>query len=228
MERGGGAGMAGIFLTLALVAAAVYGVMVAKGSEGARVAAVVKTFSVAALALAGWGLQAPGWIVAGLALGAVGDFALTRAGERAFLAGMAAFAAGHLAYAVGFGLRGVDLLAGDGLGLWGVGAVVLLVASTEVWLAPFTGALRGPVRGYALVIGVMAGVVVLLPAQDGLWMLRLGAGLFVASDVLLAVRVFRVRDAGTGRILSAVLWPCYWLGQALILLGSVVYGAEAG
>ena len=38
-------------------------------------------------------------VVPGLALGALGDFFLTRRAEAAFLAGMGAFAAGHLAYA---------------------------------------------------------------------------------------------------------------------------------
>lgn len=44
------------------------------------------------------------WLMAlGLLFGALGDFALARRSERAFLAGMAAFAIGHLIYA--FALR---------------------------------------------------------------------------------------------------------------------------
>ena len=69
----------------------------------------MKTASVALLALAGWMLGAPAWIVAGLALGALGDFALARPGTAAFLAGMAAFALGHLAYAGGFLLRSAEI-----------------------------------------------------------------------------------------------------------------------
>lgn len=185
-------------------------------------ASVTKTASTAGLALAGLAAGAPGWVVAGLALGAAGDFALSRPGTRWFLAGMGAFAAGHLAYVAGFA-GGGTVLPGPG-GLAALGAIALLVVSTEVWLAPHTGGLRWPVRGYALVIGAMAVAAVLLPPGAGQALMRAGATLFLASDLVLALRIFRLRDPAAQLLASRVLWPLYWAGQALILWGALQTG----
>jgi hypothetical protein len=46
--------------------------------------------------------------------------------------------------------------------------------------------------------------------------LRLGAALFILSDLMLAVEMFVARDPGLRRGLARVLWPAYWAGQALI------------
>ncbi|MBW6507086.1 MAG: lysoplasmalogenase [Rhodobacteraceae bacterium] len=188
-----------------------------------------KTASVALLALAAWVAGAPGLIVAGLALGAAGDFALTRPGTPAFLAGMGAFAAGHLAYAAAFAAPALLVLAGFSAGqpwvpnapdLAAFAVLVVLLGSTEFWLAPQTGALAAPVRGYVAVIGLMAAAA-LVPAGPGAALLRIGAALFVASDVMLALERFVVRAPGPRRLLARALWPAYWAGQALILLGSL-------
>lgn len=188
-----------------------------------------KTASVALLALAGWAAAAPGLIVAGLALGAAGDFALSRPGARAFLAGMAAFAAGHLAYAAAFAAAPLLYLAGlEGGQAWSPGtadiavlvALALLLASTEFWLSPHTGALRAPVRGYVVVIGLMAAAA-LVPASSGSALLRLGVALFVLSDLMLALERFVLGAPAARRLLARALWPAYWAGQALILWGSL-------
>ncbi len=208
--------MAGMFLTVALMAALVQGVMVAKGLEGSWPGALVKTLSVALLAAEAVVLGAPAWIVAGLALGAVGDFALTRAGERAFLAGMAAFGLGHLAYAVGFAQGGVP-------GWIGALPLPVMFGLVAWWLARDAGRLRGPVGAYGVVIGAMAAVVVAMPHHTGWKMVALGVALFVASDLLLAVRLFRPGTARRAWAFGLALWPLYWLGQALILIGSLIY-----
>ena len=130
-------------------------------------ASAAKTASVALLALIALAVGAPLPVTLGLAFGALGDFFLTRRGESAFLAGMAAFALGHLAYVAAFVTRGLEL-GGPVFGPVQTGLLVLLVlliASTEVWLAPRTADLRGPVRGYGLIIGAMAAAVILLPAS---------------------------------------------------------------
>jgi uncharacterized membrane protein YhhN len=177
----------------------------------------VKTGSVAALALWGLAQGAPGPVVAGAALGAVGDFWLSRPGTRAFLAGMAAFAAGHLAYA-GFLLAHG---AGAGIGPWlvagGVAAVGLAL------FPPRAGALRWPVAGYILIIAAMLWAALGLPGRA--WVLLAGAGLFVLSDFLLALEMFVVQGAGARRRLALALWPAYWAGQALIVAGSLALAA---
>ena len=187
------------------------------GRGESATASIVKTASTAALALAGLASGAPGGIVAGLALGAVGDFALSRPGTRWFLAGMAAFAAGHLAYALAF-LTAFGPVSAPGPVAWAMlAAIAALVLSTEFWLAPHTGALRWPVRGYALVIGAMAAAAVLLP--PGMGVVQAGVALFLASDVILALRMFRLKGETARLRASRTLWPAYWVGQALIVWG---------
>lgn len=205
---------------LAAVAALWFWVAHAGRGESAA-ASAVKTASTAALAAAGIVAGAPAGIVAGLALGAAGDFALSRPGTRWFLAGMVAFAAGHLGYAAAF-LAGFGPVAAPGPGGWVVLAVVaVLVGSTEVWLAPHTGHLRVPVRLYGLVIGAMTAAAVLLPEGAGQARMQAGAALFLLSDLMLALRLFRLREAGARMVASRLLWPAYWGGQALILWGAL-------
>lgn len=214
-------------LIIAAAAAALYQIAFAARPEGTHswTGSAVKTVSTAALALAGLISGAPGLIILGLALGSAGDFALSRPGKAAFLAGMAAFAAGHLAYALAFWQRGAAL-GGPAFGPAQIAALALvglLILSTEFWLAPRTGALRGPVRAYGLIIGAMAVTVLLLPASGGGDIIALGTLLFLLSDTLLALRLFLANSPARQRLLSLAVWPSYWLGQALILLGALLY-----
>ena len=192
------------------------------------VGVVVKTASTGLLAVLLVTVPGGSWfwlIPLGLALGALGDLCLALRSERAFLAGVAAFGLGHLAYAGGFLLRSGEIgFDGVGVGEAGILAALLgLLASTEVWLAPRTGPLQGPVRGYVALIGLMGLAALLLPKAEGQGILRLGAVLFVASDLMLALQLFVVRDAGVRRGLSLALWPAYWAAQALIAWGAVVF-----
>ena len=189
--------------------------------------AVAKTAAVGALA--GIAVLTPDiWPIAlGLAMGAMGDFALTQRGAAAFLAGMAAFALGHLAYAAMFWSSHMAFAALTPWHVAAVSGVLVLAASTEAWLAPRTGALRWAVRGYVGVIALMAAAAITLAPQNGPGVIHAGVGLFLLSDVLLALRLFVVRDPAHQRALalSLTLWPAYWLGQALILMGAAAYWA---
>ncbi len=189
--------------------AAAYGLQVCAARPSAA-KTVVKTLSVAPLALAAPALGAPATIALGLALGALGDFFLSLKGERSFLAGMAAFAFGHLAYALAF-LSAGAALPGPGV----LVPLLLLGLSTEIWLAPHTGALRWPVRGYVVVILIMAAAAFGLPFGS----VTLGAALFVLSDLILAVDLFRFGPDRTNIWRARALWAAYWGGQLLILLG---------
>lgn len=182
--------------------------------------AAIKGTAVGALALSALLNLSNPLITAGLFLGAIGDIALTRPGQHAFLSGMAAFALGHLAYTAAFLPH---LTAPNASQIAVLVVLVLLLASTEIWLTPHTGTLRTPIRSYVAVIGLMAiSVTVLLPgpARETI---QLGALLFVLSDLLLALRLFRAHSPRSKSLLALTLWPAYWLGQALILLGAMGY-----
>lgn len=212
-----------------------YWLIWAPRTEVSLTGAVVKTISTGSLALAVVLGNEPIWLALGLAFGALGDFLLARRGERAFLAGMAAFALGHLVYAWGLMTLGAQIaIAPFNLSAPQIFAALCLVGvvvSTEVWLAPRTGALRWPVRGYVLVIGLMGLAALTLPAHPmspSAAVIRLGAGLFILSDLLLSFRLFVVKGEPAQRRLSLVLWPAYWCAQALILVGVVAYAAPFG
>jgi len=230
----------GLFAAAAALAA-LYGLLWARpDAPPGWPRSLTKTGSVAGLALAAWVAGAPGLIVAGLALGAAGDFALSRPGSGAFLAGMAAFAAGHLAYALGFATAPLLALAGpeggalhiSGTGAAALALLALLLGSTELWLSPHTGAFKAPVRGYVVVIGLMAAASLLAPGtgmvglteslgMHNTMLLLPGVALFVLSDLMLALERFVLGNPAARALLARALWPAYWLGQALILAGSL-------
>jgi uncharacterized membrane protein YhhN len=169
----------------------------------------IKTCSTALLAVYGLIEGAPPLIVAGLALGSLGDLCLSRRGETTFLLGMSAFAMGHLAYAVAFWTAG-------NLSPVLVAALPLLAlaATTEIWLAPNTGTLRWPVRAY---VAIIVGMGLTAASLKGAALVKGGVLLFIISDLLLAIHMFRCPSPWLAR----TLWPAYWIGQALILLGSL-------
>jgi uncharacterized membrane protein YhhN len=211
---------------MSLAAAIGYWLLYAAREEKGAAGAAVKTAATALLAVlaAAAPLEGGFWLIAlGLALGSLGDMFLALGGVQRFLLGVAAFGLGHLAYAAALVWRSADL----GLdGLTGAEVAVLvgllaLLASTEVWLAPRTADLRQPVRAYVGLIGLMGVVAVLVPAQPGQGWLRLGAGLFLLSDLLLALQLFVVKGQDWRLRLALALWPAYWAGQALILYGAL-------
>lgn len=226
--------LSAVLAVAALAAALVYWLRYCTRDDPGLAGAAVKAASTALLAAILWTAFALGqglWPIAlGLSLGALGDWFLARRGQAAFLAGMAAFAAGHLAYAGGLAARSAELgfdgwTAAEGLA---VAALAGLAASTPRWLLPRTGALRAPVAGYVAMIGLLGLAAILLPAHPGQGALRVGAALFILSDLLLALRLFVVQDRAGQDLLSRLLWPAYWAGQALIGWAAVLYWSAKG
>jgi uncharacterized membrane protein YhhN len=151
-----------------------------------------------------------------LALGlcALGDLALSRPGERAFLAGVASFAAGHLAYVWLFlSLPGSDpeRLATAPM-LWAVLLLFLIAIGMARMLARHAGEMRVAVLLYVPVIVAMALAGFTLP-QPLIW----GAAvMFMLSDMVLAVETFVLPPAHPVRRLTApTVWVLYWGAQAL-------------
>lgn len=197
-------------LAIGAALALIYGARLTEAAPSA-LKSLTKTGATAALALAGiLGGAAPA-ITLGLALGALGDLLLSRPSNHAFLGGMAAFALGHLAYVLAFWpLIGAGLHPALALGI-----MLALFASGPIWLWPHCGALRLAVIAYSAIIAVMLALALMLGRDHA--MARIGALVFVLSDVLLALRLFRASDPQTRQILSFFLWPLYWVGQLLIL-----------
>lgn len=200
-----------------LVAATVY--LPLAGRKGNWSTGVLKTLPVALFALASLLAGGPVALTAALMLSAVGDLALSRSGRAAFLYGLAAFALAHVMLILCFQMLGDrPLWEAFALNPLAALALVLLALSTELWLAPHTGRLAWPVRGYVGLITAMGLAALTLPFA--LWPVTLGAGLFLLSDLILALRLFRMReDAPLAPLASRLLWAFYIAGQALILWG---------
>ncbi|OUS35169.1 lysoplasmalogenase [Rhodobacterales bacterium 56_14_T64] len=176
----------------------------------------VKTAAVALLALAAGLAGAPLLLVLALATCAVGDFCLSRDGERVFMAGVGAFALGQLGYIVLF-LAHPDsapmrllhmphlILA---LALVGVGIVMSKV------LAPRAGALKGPVLVYIPIILGMGLAALSLPGQGALIWLMPAALVFILSDLVLAAETFVLPPSHPARRYTpSVVWVTYWSAQ---------------
>lgn len=154
-----------ILLSFACGLALIYGVWFSLAGPS-WTKSVIKTGTVlilAALAFIGGG---PFALVLGFLFGAMGDFWLSRDGERPFLLGLVSFAIGHIAYIVL---------------LWQFGAVaavsiwtVLLAgfsAAMALYLWQPAGALRGPVLVYIVIIATLGFLALGLPeaARLGGW-----------------------------------------------------------
>ena len=176
---------------------------------------IVKTIPVTVFALVAYLETAPMLLVVAFILSAVGDLSLSRPGTKWFLAGMIAFALAHL------GFIGVMLASGAVLqqasGLL-IAAMLILGASTEIWLRPHTAELKWPVRGYVIIILAMGLTAAGLPddRQLAFW----GAMLFVISDLILSIEIFVLPDDHKMRKIAAWdVWVCYIAAQAFLLWG---------
>jgi uncharacterized membrane protein YhhN len=172
---------------------------------------IIKTVPLTCAAAMAVLLDAPPLLIGGLALSAVGDFALSRDGERWFIAGLVAFLAAHVAYiALFLGFADLD---GWSVGSW-IGAIAL-IAFGAVYLGLIwrrLGDMRFPVAAYVTVI---VGMGVAAIALGGPFVI-LGSVLFIVSDSLLALEMFVLKDR-RGWIAYAV-WETYIAAQAAIAL----------
>lgn len=179
---------------------------------------VVKTVAVGALALWAYVLGFP-ILAAALALSALGDLALSRDGERAFLIGMLAFGAAHLLYALMFYWGGLGALGGwETLG-------IVLIGAAAAWLGPRYAAKAGnlaiPVLVYVSIIALMAALAVMQPHGAGQAITLIGALLFMTSDAILGQEQF-LRQTWRGQ--GGTIWGLYYLAQVCLFIGFVWIG----
>ncbi len=174
-----------------------------------------KTLPVSLFALAAVVGGAAWELVLALIFSAIGDLALSRKGESAFLAGMLAFASAHIAYILAMYSVGADLI---GLPFQIIAAFITLAVSTEFWLIPYTAALKWPVRIYVSVIALMGVVAMALP--EGYEWAKYGALLFIVSDFILSVETFILHDTHRLKnIADKLVWITYIGAQIGLFLG---------
>nr|CAD6432480.1 lysoplasmalogenase [Rhizobium sp. Q54] len=186
--------------------------------------AAMKTAPVLLLAIYAVAADGPGWLVAALLLGALGDLCLAYDGERAFMAGLVAFLLSHIAYVVLFLPRAdPELVTSETWRLACAGALAVLVPALILVLWRPAGPLATPVAVYGIVIGSM-GFTALAVADP---LIFLGAALFLSSDTALATEKFLVAsDRPRGRPLRLFVWASYYGAQ--LVFTPAVAGLPSG
>lgn len=147
-----------------------------------------------------------GWLLASLlALGAMGDVLL----EISLAAGAIAFAGGHL---VAILLYRRNRRSGADQKDMAIAFLILLAAAVVPFILLQGRSEAVPFTAYALLLGAMAASAWLSRFPRGL--VAVGALLFLASDMLIAVRM-----ASDLAGLGPIIWLLYYSGQLLIFLG---------
>lgn len=181
---------------------------------------VLKTASVALLAVIAFLSADLMLLAAALMACAIGDFFLSRDDDEALLTGVGAFAIGHLAYAVLFFIHPradfIRLEAG-----WPLVAALLLVGAVMiVVLFRRAGSLRWAVLFYVPIILLMGIMAIGIPMEGALALILPAALLFIFSDFVLAQEMFVLDDRHRlRRYTPYVVWTSYWSAQAMFLIG---------
>lgn len=188
-------------------------------AEESYLKSVIKTASVAALALGALIAGGPWALVAALAVSALGDWLISRDSQLAFTLGVASFASAHLLY-LGLFL-GHPLAVAERLLQHPAPLIIMLLcllgALVAVQLFPRAGNLRWPVMAYIPIILSMGAVALVLPTAGRLIWAKIGAGMFILSDLLLAQELFVVSDTSRlHKITPYVVWTAYWIAQACL------------
>ncbi|WP_171239474.1 lysoplasmalogenase [Ruegeria sp. HKCCA5491] len=208
--------MTALFL-IAAACALVYLPMSPKPASGLR--SVLKTLSVAILALIAARQGAPLLLTTALALCAVGDALLSRDSDATFMAGIGAFAAGHLTYIALFLSHpsSETALIFDRPGFFWSLIILGIVAVTL--LAPRAGELKVPVLGYIPIILGMGLTVLAVPDIGPLRWALPAALAFIASDLILATEKFLLpQNHPSLRLTPYMVWILYWGAQAGLLI----------
>lgn len=203
-----------IALLISLIAAVLYLLML-KQETSWRLSAI-KTSATALLAIIAWHMNGPALLVAGLALSALGDFFLSRDGEKAFFAGLVSFLAAHVAYIMlfaGVG-QGPAVLLSTPLVLAAAILIAVSLALVRIILRHVSGQLRLPVMIYCTAL-VLMGLTAFATERS---LIIAGAVMFVASDAILAWEKF-VEPAASARKppMRLAVWVLYYAAQVTFL-----------
>ncbi|GHA55040.1 hypothetical protein GCM10008927_21110 [Amylibacter ulvae] len=185
---------------------------------------LTKTSSILFLLIFAILTKSPILFIIGLGLCAAGDYLLSRDGDKNFLMGVGAFALGHLFYAALFITHPLPLfdVIGDGLGLKLLAAIIAIGALMGVILWRRTGELKIPVTGYVIIICLMGMTSLKFLGLDRATII-LGVGLFMASDIVLALEKFVLGKDSFWRVFTPfIVWATYWGAQFFLTFG-VIY-----
>lgn len=161
------------------------------------------------------------FIAAGMSLGFVGD--LLMAGvfrwQKYVLGGMLAFGLGHIAYIRGFVLVGQKLQIAFDSTLYVVWSIWLVVGLLGWYLAVARkqerALLHWAALPYSLLLATTAAFATLLALHTTYFLpLMLGGALFLLSDLILAIKLFRHFRFP---IIDDFVWLCYGPAQMLIV-----------
>ncbi|MCM2475227.1 lysoplasmalogenase [Rhizobium sp. CG5] len=163
----------------------------------------------------------PAWLLAALALSALGDACLAYEGEAAFLSGLVSFLMAHVAYCLlFFAPADSSLISGEP---WRLAVALFLVAATTALVIVLwrpAGKLAPAVALYGATIVSMA----LLALSTGLTIPFIGAALFLGSDMLLSLQTFLVaKGSRWRRPLSLGVWTTYFAAQFLLTVSLVSF-----
>lgn len=160
--------------------------------------------------------SADGWLIAlVMALGATGDVLLDAVGLEA---GAAAFLAGHLV-AISLYLRNRRAATSMSQRLLAILLVPLVVGIA--WLLPADRSLAPTIALYSVALAAMAACA--WTSRFSRYWVGLGAILFVVSDLLIFARL---GPMATSALPALLIWPLYFTGQAMIVMGVVRALAE--
>jgi uncharacterized membrane protein YhhN len=185
---------------------------------------ILKTISIAVLAVISVLSGAPIWLSLALLACAIGDYYLSLEDGPAFLKGVGAFAIGHLFYIVLFitdPLSDLSRITNTAqiatLSILGFISLIMLI-----WLWYRAGDFRYAVAGYIVIITTMGIMTASLPWQENYNTVILGVMFFILSDLVLSAELFILSKNGSMRKFTPfIVWGFYWFAQVLITAGFV-------
>ena len=198
-------------IALTLLSLLVLLIAEARGMPGLR--ALAKTaastgFVAVALTAGAWSSPFGRALLAALAFSWLGDVVLLGHSDRSFRSGLVLFLLGHAGFDVAFLTRGISPVGAL------AGTLAVLIPAVVVYraLSPhIRGPLRLPVQAYLVVISSMVALSVATTAVHGGAPFVLAAGLFFASDLMVAREKF-ISSSLANRLLGL---PLYYVAQLL-------------
>lgn len=186
--------------------------------------AVVKTMSIALLAILAFVANGPTVLIVALVLASLGDYLLAFDGERAFQSGLSSFLLAQIALIVLFLIQYSNIPMMWMEEPWRIALALLVVAHTVqmAWVLwkKLPREMGVPIVAYGAIITLMA----LSALTYGSVTVVAGVALFYLSDTLIAYERFLIEgEVNSHPVISPAIWVTYYVAQTLITLGVILY-----